>query len=135
MNPEEKAFEEMKALIRNNETTLSPDLIGVCQEALRKCKEEYCNGWTNRETWIFNLWINNEEPIYKYFLELANACMDKEYPTAMLASFMEEYIHNNIEGLWMKVGHEETYGLISDLFDSAIGRINFYEVAKNFMEE
>lgn len=137
MSSEEKAFEEMKALIRNNETTLSPDLIGVCQEALRKCKEEYCNGWTNRETWLFNLHINNDELIYRSFTEMWTWCLDEEYPVAVMAKYMEEFMENCLDNLWMSINQEQdtTCDLISDLINSAIGRINFYEVAKNFMEE
>ena len=29
------------------------------------------NGWTNFETWNFNLWITNEESDYNHALELA----------------------------------------------------------------
>lgn len=26
------------------------------------------SGWTNYETWAFNLWLSNEEPIYRHFV-------------------------------------------------------------------
>lgn len=128
MNDFEKAFQEVKAIIRNGETTLNPELLATCQEALRLCKEEYCNGWSNRETWLFNLWITNEEVTYRHFWEMTKDIEEMDYPIDILAEEMEKYLD------WL-IDHEELEGMLSDLATSTINRINFYEVAKTFLEE
>lgn len=129
MSVEEKAFEEMKAIIRNDETTLTPELIGVCQEALRKCKEEYCNGWTNRETWLFNLWITNDEEYYHHFYDRIDEVMDQEYPIQVMSNLMEEFFN-----ILVQESVDFNIGILNDLLGSLKARINFYEVAKAFLE-
>lgn len=129
MSVEEKAFEEMKAIIRNDETTLTPELIGICQEALRKCKEEYCNGWTNRETWLFNLWITNDEEYYHHFYDRIDEVMDQEYPIQVMSNLMEEFFN-----ILVQESVDFNTGILNDLLGSLKARINFYEVAKAFLE-
>lgn len=129
MNEFEGTFNEVKAIIRNNETTLSPETIAICQEALRKCKDEYKDGYTNRETWVVALWLNNTPHPYYFFKDMADSLLDHEYPEEVLA----EEIEKCLDFEWERLEIEN--GMLNDLFGVAKGRINFYEVAKTFLEE
>ena len=79
------------------------------------------NGWTNYETWNFNLWITNEEEDYSQVLELA---FDSE----------DEYeLSNKLESLayeWSDISQLNS-GFISDMVNSSIKEVNFYEVAEH----
>jgi len=46
------------------------------------------NGWSNRETWNANLWINNQESIYKLIGKIARGC----YSVSELADNMEGFL-------------------------------------------
>ena len=46
------------------------------------------NGWSNRETWNANLWMTNEEPIYKLIGRIAKGC----HSVSELADNLEEFL-------------------------------------------
>jgi len=46
------------------------------------------NGWSNRETWNANLWMNNEESLYKLIGTIARGCEN----VSELASNMEGFL-------------------------------------------
>tara|TARA_R100000742_G_C4165686_1_gene5702 strand:+ start:47 stop:418 length:372 start_codon:yes stop_codon:yes gene_type:complete len=83
------------------------------------------NGWTNFETWNFNLWITNDEEDYSQVLELA---FDSE----------DEYeLSNKLESLayeWSDISQLNS-GFISDMVNSSIKEVNFYEVAEHLWED
>ncbi len=85
------------------------------------------NGWTNYETWLVNLWIQNDEDLYSQLhdmvvtvdtlfaaKEVLQACMDNEY---------DMYIERN------------PHGLFQDLIKGALSEVNWYEIAKNWRDE
>ena len=86
------------------------------------------NGWTNYETWNFNLWITNEEEDYSKVLELA---FDSE----------DEYeLSKKLEELALEMAEDYKYieqfsGFIMDMINSSIKEVNFYEVAEHLWDE
>ena len=86
------------------------------------------NGWTNYETWNFNLWITNEEADYNYALEMAGESTDKWE----LSKKLEEWAENMAEDY----KHIEQFsGFIMDMINSSIKEVNFYEVAEHLWED
>jgi len=83
------------------------------------------NGWTNFETWNFNLWITNEEEDYSQVLELAFNSED-EYE---LSKKLEELACE-----WADISQLNS-GFISDMVNSSIKEVNFYEVAEHIWED
>lgn len=82
------------------------------------------NGWTNYETWNFNLWITNDEEDYSHALEMA---FDSEHEYE-LSKRLEEWAED-------MASVYDTHGFIGDMVTSAIKEVNFYEVAKHLWEE
>ena len=75
------------------------------------------NGYTNFETWNLNLWIQNDEGLYRYWLDEIKHARDVSH----LADMLKEWVNDN--------NPLDTAGLYSDLLGAAIGSINFHEVA------
>tara|TARA_B100000519_G_C14117736_1_gene378918 strand:- start:154 stop:471 length:318 start_codon:yes stop_codon:yes gene_type:complete len=86
------------------------------------------NGWTNYETWNFNLWITNTEADYGYALEMAFDSLD-EYE---LSKRLEGWACEMADDV---VGSDSGGGFITDMVNSSIKEVNFYEVAEHLWEE
>ena len=73
------------------------------------------NGWTNKETWLVNLWLGD-----------------------MLQCDLEDGIEitpDYIESLVDEMTPDIDNGLISDLLNCAIGSADYYEIAKHYETE
>ena len=88
------------------------------------------NGWTNYETWVTKLWIDEEEGSYHYWRERAQEYAESE------ESFMENAYNLSQE---LKDTYEEempeTEGVWSDLLRSAFQAINWHEIAESLLNE
>lgn len=73
------------------------------------------NGWTNYETWLTNLWL--EEIFTNYGIT--------EIET--LANCIENYIEENNPV-------KDTCGLYNDLLAADLSMINYREIAKNILD-
>lgn len=81
------------------------------------------NGWSNRETWMVNLWMTNEEC---YYYKLRN--IQKCYETVSeQAQQLEEYIRFVVESV-------ASQGLVGDMLSSSLGRVDWVEVIENNQE-
>jgi len=81
----------------------------------------YC-GWSNYETWIVNLWLNNEEC---YYHELQDIFRD--YEGQDRAEELEQTCRFLVER------HDDT-GLRSDLITAVLIRVNWQEIIDNNLE-
>ena len=100
-------------------------------------KEEKYNGWTNRETWLVNLWIDNEESSQTYWRNeakeiWANAQVEEHFTKfenawLYLADALEEYFDNFEFGA-------PTHGLYKDMLTTAFGRVEWREIATSMIE-
>ena len=86
------------------------------------------NGWTNYETWNFNLWITNEESDYNHALELAEDSENKYGLSKKLEEWAEDMASDAL------TSYEYTHGFIKDMVNSSVGEVNFYEVAEHLWE-
>lgn len=113
--------------------------------------DEKYQGWTNHETWVVNLWLSNEEPLYRHtghLIEQARADALEE-----LTDLAEEYDWqnttadqknhaNNKAGEALKGYVEElieqdypNYGsgtMLTDLINSAMSSVNWFEIAEGW---
>jgi hypothetical protein len=74
------------------------------------------NGWSNYETWLVALWLNNDQASYNALEELKAeaAC---EYRKA-----------ERLEGLVRGLYEFEPVGIVADLVNSAFARVNWVEI-------
>ena len=75
------------------------------------------NGWTNRETWLVNLWYMDDMP--KYYSDT-----DQYYVEPNELEEAVTYICEESETL-----SQITYGLIGDFIRTSWSRVNWHELA------
>lgn len=85
------------------------------------------NGWSSYETWLVNLWIQNDESLYAVLhadvVDAASLFDAKEVLKAWIDNEYDTYIEAH--------GH----GLFQDLLKGALDEVNWYEIAKNWRNE
>ena len=101
------------------------------------------NGWTNYETWVVNMWMDNNEGSYDYWREVAQEIHNNlEEPTNSMTK-MDEAIYILADKL--KDDHEEakdeilerlelTSSLWADLLGAALAETNWREIAEHLLE-
>jgi hypothetical protein len=101
------------------------------------------NGWTNYETWVVNLWMDNEEGSHDYWVSIAQYIYEHEAEEQKHFSRMEDAVCLLSEQL--KEDHEEAKDEIlsaanlsasvwADLLGAALSAANWREIAEHLME-
>jgi hypothetical protein len=106
-------------------------------------KDTTYNGWTNYETWVINLWMDNEPSEQQHAHELArdawgatddaDDALDRAHEaTTRLATMLErQYDDEQVELLdYAKRGAS----VWSDLMSHALGNVNWAEIAGHLIE-
>lgn len=89
------------------------------------------NGYTNYETWVVCLWIDNTEGDYRYWREIAEEALesadgDRDQARTDLADLLKDALNEaapSVEGLW------------ADLLQGALSEVDWYEVAETRLPE
>ena len=98
------------------------------------------NGWRNYETWCVNLWLSNDHNTYLSINELASEIReeveteweeeDKEDATEEAACILAERIKEMVEE-----GMPTVEGLWADLLGAALSEVDWYAIAKSWLED
>lgn len=88
---------------------------------------ESYNGWTNYETWLVNLWIDNEP----YWNECARNLAVDESEASELALLLKDMIEASGE----QSGQLPETGLFADLINGALNVTNWREIASHLINE
>ena len=75
------------------------------------------NGWCNRETWIVNLWLTNDECYYEELQAII-----KNFDSDEQAEELERYVHWIID--------VDKASMTTDLLSTSLGRVNWHEIAR-----
>lgn len=78
------------------------------------------SGWSNRETWVMNLWLANDETYCDEVRRIIKTCDEYEQ-----AEQLELLIRDELEGSL------EESGLLGDLLTASLGRVSWQEIIDN----
>ncbi len=74
------------------------------------------NGWSNRETWVVNLWLTNEECYYHVLCSII-----KNFDSVSeQVEELEQYVR------WI-IDSDDT-SMVSDLLSTSLGRVDWYGI-------
>jgi hypothetical protein len=89
------------------------------------------NGWTNYQTWAAKLWIDNDQSSQEYWLERATECLsDNEGDTDAARYDLANELQSQHEEFMPEVS-----GIYADLMQSALGLIDWREIASSLIED
>lgn len=98
------------------------------------------NGWTNYETWLVKLWIDNDEGSQNYWQDRTREVYDSALPDKTFSQSENAALKLMDE---LKREHEEiaeqsgvpTTGFVADLFNAAMSEVNWHEIAVSLIED
>jgi hypothetical protein len=79
------------------------------------------NGWSNRETWLASLWLNNNQTSYLVLLE----ALERNESGFKKADWLKSQLEDLMNDLSLEAS------LWSDLLSTALARVNWLEVIEN----
>ncbi len=96
-------------------------------------KKEY-NGWTNYETWLVNLWMDNEEGSHRYWSVVAHdsiqehKCDEEPENWYYFERVLKEFLDDIGEGDTGRL-----YGMAADLLNAAISEVDTRAIAQSWV--
>lgn len=103
--------------------------------------EQY-EGWTNRETWAANLWLANDEGLYRSVCDLADEALEEgtedvgvfDAPEKSAAYLLEATLKDFYEELVGTLDEAPNASLLNMVTDiGSVWRINWAEIAGNWI--
>lgn len=93
--------------------------------------------WTNYETWVVKLWIDNEEPNYRHWRAVAEELLDEDgieddEDRESVRIDLAERLKNEHEGAQPLTNSASVW---SDLLTAALGEVNWREIACSLLED
>jgi hypothetical protein len=85
------------------------------------------NGWTNYETWLVNLWIQNDEDLYSQLHDMVVTVDTLFAAKEILMAWMDNEYDTYVE--------HAPHGLFQDLLRGALAEVDWYEIAKDWRDE
>ena len=87
------------------------------------------NGWTNRETWLVNLWLTNEPGTYETLTEIAESNSELYEKADQLKAFVYTLCmgeNSEINGT--------ASSLVCDLVTNSLGSVEYREIISGNIE-
>ena len=98
--------------------------ISELENQIKKMEEDTkYNGWSNYETWLVALWLDNEEGTQREAERIVRASADRARAGRGLKEMCEEMMPD--------LG----VSFPSDLLNAAFSSVDFYEIADHYMVE
>lgn len=87
-------------------------------------RSDVVNGWSNRETWLASLWLNNDE----YSYSILGQALKREGEPIEKAEWLERHLREQLDD------ELEVASLWQDLLRTAFDRINWVEVVESNLD-
>jgi hypothetical protein len=110
-------------------------------------EDQTYNGWKNYPTWNVNLWLSNDEGLYRatldsiagareYFEDSVEKESGREF-RGFLADWLRDWINDDLltEGLAPQAASYSPASMVDDLTQWALGQVDWYEIADAWLEE
>jgi hypothetical protein len=102
---------------------------------------ERYNGWTNYETWLVNLWMDNERGSQEFFREQAKEIYGETASMAVISKptglTVQESARMRVAD-WLKEHYDENIpevpGVYGDLLGAALSSVNWDEIARHYID-
>ena len=94
-------------------------------------KNEY-NGWVNYETWLVNLWMDNDQGSQEMWREHARESIDADEGCNWF--YFEERLKEYLDMLIEDMDNGIASGLAHDLIGAAISEVNTREISMSWIE-
>ena len=95
------------------------------------------NGWSNYETWVVKLWIDNEQGTYNYWCERTQEALQETEAcqTFTHAENAANYLQTALkEDLYYEHPLSGDASMYSNLLQGALSDVNWREIAKSMIE-
>jgi hypothetical protein len=103
------------------------------KNAAKVCGRDHSyNGWTNYETWLVALWIDNEQGTHEQRREMARDIKSNNDSEDAHIDHFGDAIREWVEEAMMP-DHGAT--LAADLLNGALSDVNWREIAENWLDE
>jgi len=80
------------------------------------------NGWSNRETWLVSLWLNNDESLYSQLIEAIELHEAASIKAEWLAERVQEQLDWHLE--------DQDASLWVDMLRSSFYRVDWLEIIR-----
>ena len=87
------------------------------------------NGWKNRETWLVNLWLTNEQGPYNTLVEIAESDCELYEKANQLKQFVYELCMGP-----ESVINGQANGLVCDLVNQSLNDVDYREIVSGIIE-
>ena len=85
------------------------------------------NGWTNYETWVIKLWMDNDEAASEAARDLASRYLRENIGAARFG--------DHLKGIHVELMPDLGATLWSDLLSSALDAANWREIAQSYLDD
>ena len=94
-------------------------------------EDDTYNGWKNKETWLVNVWLNNDYEMYQYYLGRVTDAWNNN------GNVMEE-LKEIVWEIYVNLAHNDQHienGLINDLIQTSLNNVDWSRLAEHYIEE